>query len=140
MDQAFEKVTDFSRILIRATNWVADAVMSLPALGVIRERCPHAHIAILAKPWVADLYKRESFADEVILYDAPSSWRMGLALRPRRFDSAILLQNASEAAWIAWLARIPQRIGYNRDGRGLLLTRAVKVPARGELPRHERFY
>jgi heptosyltransferase-2 len=131
---------NFSRILIRATNWVGDAVMSLPALRVIRERFPHAHIAILAKPWVADLYKRESFADEVILYDAASSWRMGLALRPRRFDCAILLQNAFEAAWIAWLAGIPQRIGYNRDGRGLLLTRAVKVPARGEVPRHERFY
>ena len=133
-------MTDFSRILIRATNWVGDAVMSLPALRVIRERFPQAHIAILAKPWVADLYKRESFADEVILYDAASSWRMGLALRTRRFDCAILLQNAFEAAWIAWLAGIPQRIGYNRDCRGLLLTRAVKPPKRGEIPRHERFY
>lgn len=133
-------MTDFSRILVRATNWVGDAVMSLPALLVIRERFPQAHIAILAKPWVADLYKRESFADEVILYDAASSWRMGLALRPRHFDCAILLQNALEAAWIAWLAGIPQRIGYNRDGRGWLLTRAVKVPKRGEIPGHERFY
>src|ERR1700680_148763 len=135
-----EEVTDVSRILIRATNWVGDAVMSLPALRVIRERFPRAHIAILAKPWVADLYKRESFGDEVILYDATSSWRMGLALRTRRFDCAILLQNAFEAAWIAWLAGIPQRIGYNRDCRGLLLTRAVKPPKRGEIPRHERFY
>jgi heptosyltransferase-2 len=133
-------VKDFSRILIRATNWVGDAVMSLPALRVIRERFPQAHIAILAKPWVADLYKRESFADEVMVYDATSSWRTGLALRPRRFECAILLQNAFEAAWIAWLAGIPQRIGYSRDGRGLLLTRAVKVPLPGEIPRHERFY
>jgi len=133
-------MVDFSSILIRATNWVGDAVMSLPALRVIRDRFPQAHIAILAKPWVADLYKRESFADEVILYDAASSWRMGLALRPRRFDCAILLQNAFEAAWIAWLAGIPQRIGYNRDGRGLLLTRGVKAPKRGEIPPHERFY
>jgi len=133
-------VMHFSRILIRATNWVGDAVMSLPALRVIRQRFPQAQIAILAKPWVADLYKRESFADEVIVYDATSSWRMGLALRPRRFDCAILLQNAFEAAWIAWLAGIPQRIGYSRDGRGLLLTRAVKVPLPGEVPRHERFY
>jgi heptosyltransferase-2 len=133
-------MVDFSSILIRATNWVGDAVMSLPALRVIRERFPRAYVAVLAKPWVADLYKRESFADEVIVYDATSSWRTGLALRPRRFECAILLQNAFEAAWIAWLAGIPQRIGYNRDGRGLLLTRAVKVPALGEIPRHERFY
>ncbi len=51
-----------------------------------------------------------------------------------------LLQNAFEAALIAWLAGIPVRIGYNRDRRGFLLTRAVSVPERGEIPRHERFY
>jgi heptosyltransferase-2 len=131
---------DFSKILIRATNWVGDAVMCVPALNAIRERFPRAHIAILAKPWVADLYRRESFADEVILYNPASRWKMAGELRARRFDCAILLQNAFEAALIAWLARIPARIGYKRDGRSLLLTKAVAVPKRGEIPRHERFY
>lgn len=131
---------DFSNILVRATNWVGDAVMSLPALRAIRERFSTARISVLAKPWVADLYARESFIDEIILYDGQSPWRTGHELRSRHFDCAILLQNAFEAAWIAWLARIPSRIGYKRDGRQLLLTRAVDVPMRGEIPRHERFY
>jgi heptosyltransferase-2 len=131
---------DFSNILVRATNWVGDAVMSLPALRAIRERFSTARISVLAKPWVADLYARESFIDEIILYDGQSPWRTGRELRSRHFDCAILLQNAFEAAWIAWLARIPSRIGYKRDGRQLLLTRAVDVPKRGEIPRHERFY
>ncbi len=113
--------------------------MCLPALRVIRERFPNAHIAILAKPWVADLYRRESFADEVIPYDA-GRWTIAAKLRGRKFDCAILLQNAFDAALIAWLARIPVRIGYNRDRRGLLLTRAVTPPKPGEIPRHERFY
>jgi heptosyltransferase-2 len=131
---------DFSNILVRATNWVGDAVMSLPALRAIRERFSTARISILAKPWVADLYGRESFIDEIILYNGQSPWRTGHELRSRQFDCAILLQNAFEAAWIAWLARIPTRIGYKRDGRQLLLTRAVDVPKPGEIPRHERFY
>jgi heptosyltransferase II len=131
---------DFSNILVRATNWIGDAVMSLPALRAIRERFPTARISILAKPWVADLYGRESFIDEIILYSGQSPWRTGHELRARRFDCAILLQNAFEAAWIAWLARIPNRIGYKRDGRQLLLTKAVDVPKAGEIPRHERFY
>jgi heptosyltransferase-2 len=131
---------DFSNILVRATNWVGDAVMSLPALRAIRERFSTARISVLAKPWVADLYGRESFIDEIILYSGQSPWRTGHQLRSRRFDCAILLQNAFEAAWIAWLARIPTRIGYKRDGRQLLLTRAVNVPKPGEIPRHERFY
>ena len=114
--------------------------MSVPALSAIRERFPRAHIAILAKPWVADLYRRESFADEVILYNSDSRWKMARDLRAHRFDCAILLQNAFEAALIAWVARIPNRIGYNRDGRSVLLTQAIPVPKRGEIPRHERFY
>jgi heptosyltransferase-2 len=133
-------VHDYSNILIRATNWLGDAVMSLPALEAIRDRFPRARIALLAKPSVADLYSRESVADEVILYDSPSRWRMGRQLRPRGFDCAILLQNAFEAAWIARVAGIPNRIGYDRDGRRLLLTCPVPVPKPGEIPRHERFY
>lgn len=138
---------DFSRILVRATNWVGDAVMCLPALRALRERYPKAHIAILARPWVADLYRREPFADSVILLeggrgakDLRSKWETARVLREKKFDCALLLQNAFEAALIAWLARIPVRIGYDRDARGLLLTHAVKVPRKGELPRHERFY
>jgi len=130
---------EFSNILIRATNWVGDAVMCLPALRTIRGRFPQARIAILAKPAVADLYARESCADEVIRYNTKPG-TIARELRVRGFDCAILLQNAFEAAWIAWLARIPNRIGYSRDGRRWLLTRAVPVPRRGEIPRHERFY
>ena len=71
--------------------------MSLPALRAIRGRFPKARIAILAKPSVADLYVRESFADEIIVYNLHSPWRMGHQLRRRQFDCAILLQNAFEA-------------------------------------------
>jgi heptosyltransferase-2 len=130
---------EFSNILIRATNWVGDAVMCLPALRAIRTRFPRAHVAILAKPAVADLYARESCADEVIRFTGTLR-PVARDLRSRNFDCAILLQNAFEAAWIAWLARIPNRIGYDRDSRRLLLTRPVPVPQRGEIPRHERFY
>jgi heptosyltransferase II len=137
----------FERILVRATNWIGDAVMSLPALQALRERFPNAHIAILARPWVADVYARESFANEVIPYtaargwkDLGAKWRVARDLRSRRFDTAILLPNAFEAAALVWLARIPRRIGYARDGRGFLLTDAIDVPQRGEIPRHERFY
>lgn len=131
------------RILVRATNWVGDAVMSLPALRVLRERFPRAEISILAKPWVAELYGRERFCDRLIPYTARTLGEKYTAARDLRrfgFDCAILLQNAFEAAAVAWGGRIPERIGYARDGRSVLLTRAVAAPKRGEIPRHERFY
>jgi heptosyltransferase-2 len=135
------------RILIRATNWIGDAVMSIPALRAVREARPSAHLTVLARPWVADLYARESSIDEVIHYtptpgakDLRAKLRLARQLRNQHYDTAILFQNAFEAAALVWLARIPERIGYNRDGRGLLLTRAVPVPKPDEIPRHERFY
>ncbi len=138
---------NYDRILVRATNWVGDAVMSLPALRALRDRFPKAHIAILARPWVADLYGREPFCDELIAYRAQpgardwrAKWRAARGLRTGQFDCAVLLPNSFEAAMVAWLARIGERIGYSRDGRGWMLTRAVAVPKRGEIPRHERFY
>jgi heptosyltransferase-2 len=122
---------------------VGDAVMSLPALRALRQRFPQAHISILAKPWVADLYRREPFCNELLPYTALTFFEKctaARALRPRHFDTAILLQNAFEAAAIAYVAGIPERIGYARDGRGFLLTRAIPVPKPGEIPRHESFY
>jgi heptosyltransferase-2 len=128
---------------VRATNWVGDAVMSIPALRVLHEKFPAAEISILAKPWVADLYGREPFCHRLIPYSPTSlasKWQAARALRSENFDCAILLQNAFEAAAIAFLARIPERIGYARDGRSPLLTRAIAVPKPGEIPPHERFY
>jgi heptosyltransferase-2 len=128
-----------SRLCVRATNWIGDAVMSLPAIRAIRAIFPHAHLAVLAKPWVADLYARETAIDAVISY-AGGRREIAARLRAERFDAAILLQNAFDAALVAWMAGIPVRLGYNRDGRGLLLTHAIPVPEPGEIPRHERFY
>jgi heptosyltransferase-2 len=133
----------YRNILVRATNWVGDAVMSIPALRALREQFRGARVSILVKPWVADLYRRESFCDELIPYTANSlaaKWRAGRALAPRGFDCAVLLPNAFEAAALAFAARIPVRIGYARDGRRFLLTHAIPVPRSGEIPRHERFY
>src|SRR6516164_7372364 len=49
-------------------------------------------------------------------------------------------ENAFDAAWLVWRAGVPERIGYARDGRGFLLTKAVAVPREGEIPAHEKFY
>jgi heptosyltransferase-2 len=137
----------FQHILVRATNWVGDAVMCIPALQALRQTFPQAHIAVLARPWVAGLYGREPFCDEVIPYEAPRGWHgwrekwdLAQALRSRNFDCAVILQNAFEAAALLRLAQIPVRIGYDRDARGWLLTDAVAVPKKGEIPPHQRFY
>ena len=135
------------KILIRATNWVGDAIMALPALRAVRGRFPEAEIAIVARSYVADIYRDQEICNQLIAYDPKSLHagfsgreRLAAELRAQKFDAALLLQNAFDAAWLAWRANIPERIGYARDGRSLLLTKAVSVPRPGEIPPHERFY
>ena len=135
------------RIMIRATNWLGDAVMSLPALRAIRQAFSDAQISIVARPFILDLYRNQSLCDELVPYDSKGvhrAWRgrevLAAELRSRRFDVALLLQNAFDAAWLAWRAGIPKRIGYARDGRSLLLTDALAVPQPGEILPHEKFY
>jgi len=127
------RIEDARNILIRGTNWIGDVIMTLPAMAAIRRAFPDAKISVLAKPWVADIFFLCSDVDEVILYRSPGVhagfgglFRLAGELRERKFDAAILLQNAIEAAIISLLAGIPVRAGYNSDGRGPLLTHSVK--------------
>src|SRR5258708_16432137 len=109
------------KILIRATNWVGDAIMALPALRAVRRRFPDAEIVILALPYVADIYRDQQICNCLIVYDRPGAHstfsgreRLAAELRAQKYDVALLLQNAFDAAWLACPASIPQRIGYPR--------------------------
>ncbi len=135
------------KILIRATNWVGDAILALPALRAVRMRFPDAQIAIVARPYVADIYRDQEICNQLMPYDPEGldagffgRERLAAGLRAQKFDVALLLQNAFGAAWLAWRANIPERVGYARDGRSFLLTKAVPVPRHGEIPAHEKYY
>jgi heptosyltransferase-2 len=108
--------------------------MLIPALKEIRHKFRNARISLLVRPWVKDVYSAVDFVDEILLYEKPGrheSWqgmrRLAVELRSGKFELTILFQNAMEAALIACWARIPIRIGYARDGRGLLLTNPIRI-------------
>jgi len=127
-------VTGFSaerveRLLIRAVNWVGDAVMTTPAIGAVREHFPQAEITLLANPLVAQLFSPHQWIDRVITFDRNGShqglggrFRLAAQLRKQAFDAAIILPNSFESALIPWLAGIPVRLGKASDGRGFMLT------------------
>ncbi len=125
---------DRARILIRAANWVGDAIMTTPVIRAVRKNYPQSHITVLAKPWVVPVYETNPHVDEVMVYENAGRHKMGMGtlrlardIRKGRFDLAILMQNAFEAALLAFLAGVPERLGYNTDGRALLLNRGIKM-------------
>lgn len=133
------------KILVRATNWVGDLVMSTPALAAIRDNFPDARITVLVKPPLDELLAGNPAVDDIIRYDkklykgATGIARLARELRKERFDRAILLQNSFEAALIAFMSKIPVRMGYSTDGRGILLTKSVKV-AKDTKGKHQVYY
>ncbi len=135
------------RILVRGPNWLGDAVMSEPAIRGLRRLYPDASISLLVKPAVAELFHGHPALNEVLRYDAQGrhaglmgKWALAGELRRQRFQLAVLLQNAFEAAVLAALAGIPRRWGYATDGRGFLLTEPVAPPDRSALIHQVRYY
>ena len=125
--------SEISRILIRATNWVGDAIMTFPAIEAVRESFPKSTLIVLARPWVIPLFESHPMLDGLMTLGKGKTSFFGLTdiikaslqIRRQKFDLAVLFQNAFEAALIAYLGGIRYRVGYDTDHRRLLLSHAV---------------
>ncbi len=130
-----------SRVLVVLPNWVGDAVMATPALRVLRELVPGAFLGALLRPGIDDLLAGTGFFDEVHVGRAVGVMgpkRVAAKLRPRRYELAILLTNSFGTALITRIAGIPHRLGYDRDGRGVLLTEGLDAPKRRDVEPYRR--
>ena len=121
------------RILVRAPNWLGDAIMGLPFLENLRYIYPQAHIGIWCKSHLRTLFKAYSKIDQVIIYPNSVFSLLRSCLKLRYFSACILLPNSFSSALSAFFTGIPQRIGYATDGRDLLLTQRYPPPDKGVL-------
>ncbi len=120
------------RLLIIMPSWVGDVVMATPTLRSLRELLPDTHISVLVKHNVKPLLEACPWVDRIVsirpsrrgMADGRRKGALNLARRLSRgrFDTAIILPNSFRTALLARVAGIPRRIGYDRDGRGFLLT------------------
>jgi heptosyltransferase-2 len=122
-----------ARILVRATNWIGDCVMSMPAVQRLREFDRHAYIALLCPAKVADLWRHNPFLNEVIAFEPHADIRQ---LRAHHFDMAIIFPNSFRSAWECKRAGIPRRVGHPGHRRRMLLTDVVPEPS-GDRPEYE---
>ncbi|MCX7724363.1 MAG: lipopolysaccharide heptosyltransferase II [Thermodesulfovibrio sp.] len=129
-------------ILIRGVNWLGDAVMSLPAVRAIRKLHPESNISILVREKIADLFIWEKSIDEIIIYKQGFTGKIKTIkeLKSKKFKRAYLLQNALDAALITTLAGIPERVGWNRDMRGIFLTHPVPYHAEDRKIHHIDYF
>ena len=130
------------RIVVRGTNWVGDAVMTVPALRKLRRLFPNAHITLATRSLTEGLFTDAEFLDDLqphVHSGILSTIGQVREWRKRRFDLAVLLPNSFQSALVAFLAGVPRRIGYAADGRRMLLTHPLELPE-WRSSRHEVFY
>lgn len=136
------KPSSINRIVVRGTNWVGDAVMTVPALRKLRTLFPRAHITLAARSSTEGIFTDADFLDELQLHvhsGIISTIGQVREWRKRRFDLAVLFPNSFESALVAFLAGVPIRIGYGTDGRRPLLTHPLPQPD-WRSSRHEVYY
>ena len=129
------------RILIRSSNWLGDAVMTVPAIRAIKRARPGTHVTMLTPEKLADVWMLVPEVDEVICFPAPEgrgvvrAWngvrqifQVAGLIRDRGFEAAVIFPNSLRTGLEAWLAKIPRRIGYaGHAPRGLFLNEILAV-------------
>lgn len=130
-------MSDPAKILVVQPSWVGDAVMATPTLRALRERYPNAEISYLMKRYVKPLYNGMPWADRLITYRTGKTkakagkgqfFDLAARLRAANFDMAVLLPNSFKSALICRMAKIKRVVGYDRDGRGFLLSDRLLAP------------
>src|SRR5688572_9107666 len=121
------------KILVRSPNWLGDAAMAVPALRELSRIFPDAAITLTTKPGVEGLFEDADFIDRILPLEKRTSRIKQTVehadrLMQEDFDLAVILPNSFESALSVRMAKIPRRIGYNKDLRGLLLTDPIAVP------------
>ena len=112
-------------------NWVGDLVMATPAMRAIRNQFPEADITAVLRPNVADVLTGLSLVDRQLHHDPkgtdPETRGVPFAQRLRReqFDIAVLFPNSWRSGWLAWISGAERRVGFDRNGRGWMLTDAL---------------
>jgi heptosyltransferase-2 len=116
-------------VAIFLPNWVGDVVMATPAIRALRHRFSGARFLAVCRPYVTGVLEGSPWFDARLFLERHGPWahrwpRVAWHLRRWKIDVAVLFPNSIHSALVAWLGRCKRRIGFDRGGRGWLLTAA----------------
>lgn len=129
------------KILVMRYRFIGDTLLTVPFLRNLRAAYPHAQIDMLVAPNSGEVLRDCPYIDNLIWFDTTrkhryengkaakkSFWHYVKRLREQKYDTAFVLKRSLSSAALAFLAGIPERIGFDTEGRGFLLTQRVPYP------------
>lgn len=143
------------RVLLLRPDHLGDVLFTTPALRLLRQSLPEAHITCMVGPWTEAVIRHNPNIDEIITCPFPGFTRRskgtpwspyGLLfkeaqrLKGQAYDLAIVLRyDFWWGAMLAAFAAIPERVGYDVVENQPFLTRAVRyLPGRHEVEQNLR--
>lgn len=124
-------------LVVTKSRYLGDTIIAIPAIRAVARRYPEAQITLLSNPAASELLRGCPYIHDYLARPVATRRRVDLemwrVLRRRRYDMALLFNRSFSSAFLAFMARIPQRIGFDTENRGFLLT--ARVPYNP--PKHE---
>jgi heptosyltransferase-2 len=119
------------KILVRAPNWLGDALMSGPFIRALRYRHPDAALHVAGPAGLGEILSIPGVVDRFFtVARSESPFALGRRLREDHYDAGYALPPSFSSALALWWARIPRRVGYAADGRSVLLTESLVLDER----------
>src|SRR3990172_12015796 len=123
------------KLIIRAPNHLGDCVLAMPMINETRECYPGSTLTILLPEKLGELFENNQAIDRLIKF--PGQYAHGLAgvfklrefMKDEEFDIGYVLPPSFSSASVFKLSGVKERIGYIADGRRLLLTKPLPLPA-----------
>jgi heptosyltransferase-2 len=136
---------DAKRVLIVQTAFIGDVILATPLAEAVQRRFPGSRVDFVAIPAAANILEKNPFVDRVVIFDKRGRQRGLIALlkfaanlRNEQYDLALVPHRSLRSALLVWLAKIPQRIGFNRSSAlaGWLFTARVPYRQKHEVERN----
>jgi ADP-heptose:LPS heptosyltransferase len=143
LQQARAPLPGTARILLIRPDHLGDLLLTTPVLPALKTWAPDARITMMVGPWSSEIVARHPDIDNIITFPFPGFQRApqklwtpyvllfnaAQQLRRGKYDLAINLRpDFWWGAALAYLARIPRRVGYAISPGTPFLTRALPYP------------
>lgn len=120
-----------NKIGIFQTSFIGDSVLTTPLIQKTKKLFPDTKIVVITRPQTEDIFKPLPEVSEVILNDKrgwnkiAGVWKTAKAIKKSGIDILLVPHRSFRSALIAWLSRVPIRIGFTSSEGWFLYTKTV---------------
>lgn len=132
-----------NKLLILQTAFIGDVILATPLAQAAHELLAPCEVHFMVIPAAANLLEKNPHIQRVWIYDKRGTqrgvrglWQLAQQLRAERFDLALVPHRSLRSALLVWLARIPQRLGFNRSAGAFLFTEKIVYEEKHEVERN----